>query len=292
MGAGRLPPFSHYAMPCQQHHLKKVNTQRSNSGHLPPLKSMAMPLSPPHKPGAMRLIQILIPLLAASLLSSLLTYALVYRHEHQSPKGALHFSHGLGGFGRGSILDLPGVNSHLLNRKAGGKSQSGVAAENEDDVEWGTIDKYEPRKAAQPPKLLAKPSERKQQLQKLAALAAAGGTTASSGAAAVAGSSKKKLHIAIVNHAPYHLEVVAGLIHVFKSLPCTLVWYQVGHGGPNAPHSPLDMLKDQGFLDLVGNDMPPLRPMGEVKDEIDFAVFVSPEYFLEQTKVSVTCLCS
>jgi len=39
-----------------------------------------------------------------------------------------------------------------------------------------------------------------------------------------------RMRVALVNHAPYHLEVVAGWLHVLNQLPVEVIWYQVGQG--------------------------------------------------------------
>ncbi len=97
--------------------------------------------------------------------------------------------------------------------------------------------------------------------------------------------------IALVNHAPYHLEIVAGMLHLFQDYPCTLVWYQAGQASPGGKtYTALELLKTVGFVDLVGG-IPDgvLRSTTEPPEPCDFAVFVSPEYFLKETKVGA-CL--
>jgi hypothetical protein len=34
--------------------------------------------------------------------------------------------------------------------------------------------------------------------------------------------------VALVNHAPYHLEIVAGFLHICNQLPLDVTWYQAG----------------------------------------------------------------
>jgi hypothetical protein len=110
----------------------------------------------------------------------------------------------------------------------------------------------------------------------------------------------RNLSVAVVNHAPYHLEVVAGLLHALKQVPRVqkVVWYQSGQGAgsgmPRAVGETLparEIVSRSGFDALLGADE---MSRVEFRDawhdkpsSHDFAIFVSPEYFVEGTKAWV-----
>jgi hypothetical protein len=96
----------------------------------------------------------------------------------------------------------------------------------------------------------------------------------------------RKLVVALVNDAPYHLEIVAGFLHLLGNIPdIEVVWYQAGQATPDGFFSPVQLLDAQGFSELLGY-FPHMRPTTDVPVKVDFAVFVSPEYFEAKTKVS------
>lgn len=43
----------------------------------------------------------------------------------------------------------------------------------------------------------------------------------------------RRMTVALVNHAPYHLEIVAGFLHICNQLPLDVTWYQVGQQTPD-----------------------------------------------------------
>lgn len=92
----------------------------------------------------------------------------------------------------------------------------------------------------------------------------------------------RRLRVAIVNEAPYHLEIVAGFLHVLSQLPVDVTWYQAGQNVPAV--SAVDLVESVGFSQLLGS-MPRMRPATDKPEAVDFAVFVSPEYFERETKV-------
>lgn len=89
------------------------------------------------------------------------------------------------------------------------------------------------------------------------------------------------MRVAIVNEAPYHLEIVAGFLHVLSQLPVDVTWYQAGQSVP--AFSAVDLLEMVGFNQLLGF-MPRMRPTTDKPEPADFAIFVSPEYFERETK--------
>lgn len=94
------------------------------------------------------------------------------------------------------------------------------------------------------------------------------------------------MRVAIVNEAPYHLEIVAGFLHVLSQLPVDVTWYQAGQSVP--AFSAVDLLEMVGFNQLLGF-MPRMRPTTDKPEPADFAIFVSPEYFERETKVGLMC---
>jgi hypothetical protein len=51
--------------------------------------------------------------------------------------------------------------------------------------------------------------------------------------------------VAVVNHAPYHLEIVAGWLHVLSQLPTEVIWYQAGQASPDGSYPPQRLLDIQ-----------------------------------------------
>jgi hypothetical protein len=94
----------------------------------------------------------------------------------------------------------------------------------------------------------------------------------------------RRMRVAVVNEAPYHLEVVAGLLHVLATLPVDVTWYQAGQVTAGGALSPTDLLEATGFTQLLGY-LPAMQPRSTAAAPCDFAVLVSPEYFEAQTKV-------
>jgi hypothetical protein len=110
----------------------------------------------------------------------------------------------------------------------------------------------------------------------------------------------RNLSVAVVNHAPYHLEVVAGLLHALKAVPRVrrVAWYQSGQGeGSGMPravgeHLPArEIVKRSGFDELVGEEelaaVDFFDAWHDKPKTHDFAIFVSPEYFVEGTRTWV-----
>lgn len=93
----------------------------------------------------------------------------------------------------------------------------------------------------------------------------------------------RRMTVAIVNEAPYHLEIVAGFLHVLGQLPVDVTWYQAGQEHP--PYGAIELLELVGFVKLLGY-MPRMLPSTAKPDPVDFAVFISPEYFEKQTQVT------
>lgn len=96
---------------------------------------------------------------------------------------------------------------------------------------------------------------------------------------------RRRMTVAIVNEAPYHLEIVAGFLHIFSQLPVEVTWYQAGQDVPG--YSPVQLQEMQGFTQMLGY-LPRMKPSNSTPDPVDFAVFISPEYFEKQTKVRWT----
>ena len=128
-----------------------------------------------------------------------------------------------------------------------------------------------------------------------AAAAAAGPAAKAAAGAAAAGAAAAaplpyghtgKLRAAVVNHAPYHLEVVAGWLHVLAALDAEVIWYQAGQVTPDGNFTAEGLLEAQGFRELTARvpyTMVPLEA-GTKPVRVDFAVFTSPEYYEAETK--------
>jgi hypothetical protein len=54
-----------------------------------------------------------------------------------------------------------------------------------------------------------------------------------------------KMTVALVNNAPYHLEIVAGWLHVLRSMQVELIWYQAGQFTPDGNFTPEELLAAQ-----------------------------------------------
>ncbi len=100
----------------------------------------------------------------------------------------------------------------------------------------------------------------------------------------LAATAGRRLRVALVNHAPYHLEIVAGFLHVLSQLPVDVTWYQAGQSVPG--YSPVQLMEVTGFGELLGY-LPHMLPLdtGRAPEPADFAVLVSPEYFEALTAV-------
>eukprot|EP00879_Flechtneria_rotunda_P003455 GHRR01003684.1.p1 GENE.GHRR01003684.1~~GHRR01003684.1.p1 ORF type:complete len:543 (+),score=179.83 GHRR01003684.1:546-2174(+) len=93
----------------------------------------------------------------------------------------------------------------------------------------------------------------------------------------------RRMTVALVNEAPYHLEIVAGFLTVLKQLPVDVTWYQAGQSTPEGGVlTPVELLEMQGFTQLLGY-LPHMRPSSDKPDPVDFALFISPEYFEKET---------
>lgn len=92
----------------------------------------------------------------------------------------------------------------------------------------------------------------------------------------------RRMTVAVINEAPYHLEIVAGFLHVLGQLPVDVTWYQAGQDVPG--YTPVQLQEMQGFTQMLGY-LPRMKPSNSTPDPVDFAVFISPEYFEKQTKV-------
>eukprot|EP00878_Enallax_costatus_P019474 GHUV01020546.1.p1 GENE.GHUV01020546.1~~GHUV01020546.1.p1 ORF type:complete len:437 (-),score=118.80 GHUV01020546.1:840-2150(-) len=92
---------------------------------------------------------------------------------------------------------------------------------------------------------------------------------------------RRRMTVAVVNEAPYHLEIVAGFLHILGQLPVEVTWYQAGQQVPG--YSPVQLQEMQGFTQMLGY-LPRMKPSNSTPDPVDFAIFISPEYFEKQTK--------
>jgi hypothetical protein len=95
-----------------------------------------------------------------------------------------------------------------------------------------------------------------------------------------------KLRVALVNDAPYHLEIVAGYMQILGPLSdrIELVWYQAPQITPDGNYTPVRLLEMQGFTQLL-EYLPNMRVTTDKPAPCDFAIFISPEYFEHKTKV-------
>lgn len=95
----------------------------------------------------------------------------------------------------------------------------------------------------------------------------------------------RRMRVAIVNEAPYHLEIVAGLLQMVSGMPVDVTWYQAGQVTADGVLSPVELVELTGFAQLLGY-LPLMRQGTTTPEPCDFAILVSPEYFEEATKVS------
>ncbi|KAI8468518.1 MAG: hypothetical protein J3K34DRAFT_477893 [Monoraphidium minutum] len=93
-----------------------------------------------------------------------------------------------------------------------------------------------------------------------------------------------RTRVALVNHAPYHLEIVAGWLAALRQLPVEVVWYQAGQYSPDRNFTAAELLETQGFHELVDPSWYHILPVEAPAVRVDFAVFVSPEYYEAETK--------
>lgn len=95
-----------------------------------------------------------------------------------------------------------------------------------------------------------------------------------------------KLRVALINDAPYHLEIVAGYMQILGPLSdrIELVWYQAPQITPDGNYTPVQLLEMQGFTQLLAY-LPNMRVATDKPAPCDFAIFISPEYFEHKTKV-------
>lgn len=77
-----------------------------------------------------------------------------------------------------------------------------------------------------------------------------------------------------------------------RDYPCQLTYYQAGQKSADGNYSAAQLIETSGLGTLLGG-LPPglLRSTDESPAEADFAIFVSPEYFVDETKVRV-CVCA
>jgi hypothetical protein len=93
------------------------------------------------------------------------------------------------------------------------------------------------------------------------------------------------MRVAVVNEAPYHLEIVAGLLQALDGMPVDVTWYQAGQTTADGTLSPTELVEVTGFAQLLGY-LPLMKPNSAQAAPCDYAILVSPEYFLQATKVS------
>lgn len=97
----------------------------------------------------------------------------------------------------------------------------------------------------------------------------------------------RQMRVAVVNDAPYHLEIVAGLLQVLSSMPVDVTWYQAGQTTADGTLTAAELVDVTGFTQLLGF-LPHMEPRTGTPAPCDFAIMVSPEYFLPETKVRET----
>lgn len=97
----------------------------------------------------------------------------------------------------------------------------------------------------------------------------------------------RRMRVAVVNEAPYHLEVVAGLLQALNDMPVDVTWYQAGQTTVDGTLSPTELVEVTGFTQLLGY-LPLMKPNSSLAEPCDYAILVSPEYFLQATKVRAT----
>jgi len=98
----------------------------------------------------------------------------------------------------------------------------------------------------------------------------------------------RQMRVAVVNDAPYHLEIVAGLLQVLSSMPVDVTWYQAGQTTADGTLTAAELVDVTGFTQLLGF-LPHMEPRTGTPAPCDFAIMVSPEYFLHETKVRKIC---
>jgi hypothetical protein len=99
----------------------------------------------------------------------------------------------------------------------------------------------------------------------------------------------RRLRVAVVNEAPYHLEIVAGLLQVLNDMPVDVTWYQAGQTTVDGTLSATELIDVTGFTQLLGY-LPQMKPSSATPALCDFAILVSPEYFEQATKVRALLL--
>ncbi|GBF95428.1 hypothetical protein Rsub_08390 [Raphidocelis subcapitata] len=265
---------------------------------------------------ALRAMRSSLPLLLACLLSSSLTYAVViYTMQTRAPPG-----HGLpagspadGLPGGAALRGLPGGGAVGAGRFAAGEQQQqqqqqgqggsaaaaaaavaaarvaattqrqqGAAAAQQKAADAAAPNPQQLPAPARTP--LHEPADAAAPAPAASAADAAAAEAAANAAALAAFGRSGRMTVAIVNHAPYHLEIVAGWLHVLSQLPTEVIWYQAGQASPAGSYSPQLLLEIQGFRDIMGGVRYMMVPTTSRAVRVDFAVFISPEYFEKETK--------
>lgn len=93
----------------------------------------------------------------------------------------------------------------------------------------------------------------------------------------------RRMRVAVVNDAPFHLEIVAGLLQVLGGMPVDVTWYQAKQETAEESISPTELVERTGFTQLLGY-LPLMRPTTKTPSPCDYAILVSPEYYIQQTK--------
>lgn len=101
----------------------------------------------------------------------------------------------------------------------------------------------------------------------------------------------RRMRVAVVNDAPYHLEIVAGLLQVLGGMPVDVTWYQAEQTTADGTLSPTELVEVTGFTQLLGY-LPQMRPRSQTPSPCDYAILVSPEYFTQKTKVGGARICA
>lgn len=197
-----------------------------------------------------RTLRSVMPLLLAALLSSYITYLIIYtghlsQHAHQEAAGG------------------------SLPHSATGSSSTSSSPT---------------RTTATPATSNAANSQQQEQQQALIV----GGYKYAPGNAAFqwVRAAGRRMRVAVVNEAPYHLEIVAGLLQVLQGMPVDVTWYQAGQTTADGTLNPTELVDVTGFTQLLGY-LPLMRPSTDTPAPCDFAILVSPEYFENATKVRV-----
>lgn len=100
----------------------------------------------------------------------------------------------------------------------------------------------------------------------------------------------RRMRVAVVNDAPYHLEIVAGLLQVLGGMPVDVTWYQAAQTTADGTLSATELVEVTGFTQLLGY-LPQMRPRSQTPSPCDYAILVSPEYFPQKTKVGGVRIC-